>query len=72
MRTVDADVVVILIGKYTFLVTKYPLADIGAHLSAHQYHLPHSVIYDKTSHLEYVKKPAENYLSKELDNNNMH
>ena len=67
VRTVNADVVAILIGKYTSLVTKYKSADIGLRLSAHQYHLPHSVICDKTSHLESVKKPTRSYLSKKTE-----
>ena len=59
VRTVSADVVAILIGKYTSLVTKYKSADIGLRLSAHQYHLRQSVIYNKNSHLESVEKASK-------------
>ena len=49
VRTVDTDVVVILIGKYHSLINKYPAADIWVafgtgkelHVSTHQCHLPH-------------------------------
>ena len=64
VRTVDADVVVILFAKYTSLVTKYPSSDIGLCQSAYQFHMPNSVIYDKTSHLESVKKPARSYVKR--------
>ena len=66
----NADVVAILIGKYTSLVTMYKSADIGLRLFAHQYYLPRFVIYDRISHMESVKKPtrSQKNLSKEQNN----